>query len=292
MTGCGGSEVSSFGAQPHLGLRSDFAPVSPDKRKKMFYEYESTFSNGGLLEFDYPKSDSSIGSISGVSEPNGECTNVLFGAGEKTFWVTASGAGEVEEFKVGGSSPIKTLSAPSGDVPVGCAMDPATGDLAATMINNGAVVIYTKASGSGTVSQSPLIEAFYAGYDDKSNLYVSGFNTQGAFGFVELKKGSSTWETLSLNNSIAFAGQVQWDGKYITVDDQEGSVIYGYTCIGTSCKLKRTVALSGSGGCAQTWIGVGVVFCPDSVYKYPAGGSPIATLTGSGEALGFVEARK
>ena len=69
------------------------------------------------------------------------------------------------------------------------------------------MVLYANASGSGTVSQSPLIEAFFAGYDTGSNLYVDGFNNQGEFGLVELKKGSSTWETLSLEQLDRVPGQ-------------------------------------------------------------------------------------
>jgi hypothetical protein len=285
-------------AHPNFGVRNHLVPLTPDKqnKKKRLYQYEATPSE--LLEFDYPKSDSPIGEVG--SGAQGECTNVIFGAGKKTFWVTASGTDQVDEFNVGGSRPIKTLTTPSGDVPVGCGMDPATGNLVATIINTGAVVVYSKASGSGTVSQSPLIEAFCAGYDQGSNLYVDGFNSEGTFGFVELKKGSSTWETLSTSNSVEFPGQVQFDGKYVTVNDQEAHDIFGYTCKGTSCALKRTVSLTGSSDCDQTWIGNGVAFCPDAgnddgaVYKYPAGGSPIATLTGTGFSgpLGFVEVRK
>ncbi|MGA9419276.1 MAG: hypothetical protein WBV40_09005 [Candidatus Cybelea sp.] len=290
-------------AHPSFGVRNHLVPMAPDKndKKKALYQYAASFGDGSLAVFDYPKSDKQIGSIGDISEVQGECTNVLFGAGKKTFWVTVSGTDQIDELKVGGSSPIKTLSAPSGDVPVGCGIDPATGNLASTIINNGAVVIYAKATGSGTVSQSPLIEAFFAGYDKGSNLYVDGFNNQDAFGLVELKKGSSTWETLSTSNSVEFPGQVQFDGKYITVNDQEAHDIFGYTCKGTSCTLERTVSLSGSSDCDQTWIGNGVAFCPDAgngdveVYKYPAGGSPIATLTGtSGFAslLAIVQARK
>jgi hypothetical protein len=290
-------------AHPNFGVRNHLVPMAPDKndKKKALYQYAASFGDGSLAVFDYPKSDKQIGSIGNISEAQGACANVLFGAGKKTFWVTASGTDQIDEFKVGGSNPINTLSAPSGDTPVGCAIDPATGNLASTIINNGAVVIYTKASGAGTVSQSPLIEAFFAGYDTDSNLYVDGFNNQDDFGFVELKKGSSTWETLSLSNSIEFPGQVQFDGKYITVNDQEARDIFGYTCKGTSCTLKRTVSLSGSSDCDQTWIGNGVAFCPDAgngdveVYKYPAGGSPIATLTGTATFAGLlaiVQARK
>jgi hypothetical protein len=62
--------------------------------------------------------------------------------------------------------------------------------------------------------------------------------------------------------------------------------------------LKGTVSLSGSSDCAQTWI-AGVVFCADAgsegaeVFKYPAGGSPIAILTGNFDLpLGVVAAEK
>jgi hypothetical protein len=81
---------------------------------------------------------------------------------------------------------------------------------------------------------------------------------------------------------------VQHDGKYVTIGDQEAHAIDGYTCSGTSCTLERTVSLAGSSDCVQTWIGKGDVFCPDAgneaveVYSYPAGGAPIATLTGAG----------
>jgi hypothetical protein len=278
-------------AHPNLAglVRGGHPVISPDKKKKKAANQNiSDFGNGVVDYFDWPKGTTSTGDASGISEAQGECTNVLFGTGKKTYWVTASGTDQVLELKEDGKSAIKTLSTPSGDVPVGCAIDPKTKTLAATIINTGGVVLYTNEGGSGTVSQSPLIEAFFAGYDTGSNLYVDGFNSEGEFGLVELKKGSSTWETLSLSNSIEFPGNVQFDGKYITVNDQEAHDIFGYTCSGTSCTLEQTVSLGGSGDCDQTWIAKGYVICPDAenvdgeIYKYPAGGSsPEATLTDS-----------
>jgi hypothetical protein len=60
--------------------------------------------------------------------------------GARTFWVTAACADAIDEFDVGGTRPIETLSTPSGDVARGCAIDPATGNLAAATINTGALV--------------------------------------------------------------------------------------------------------------------------------------------------------
>ena len=68
-----------------LGVRG---PISPDRKrhkKKRAYQYISNFDSSTLDEFNYPKSDASIGTISGVTDAQGECTNVLFGVGKKTF---------------------------------------------------------------------------------------------------------------------------------------------------------------------------------------------------------------
>jgi hypothetical protein len=75
--------------------------------------------------------------------------------------------------------------------------------------------------------------------------------------------------------------------------------LYQYTVSGTKATLKGTVTLTGSSDCAQTWIVKGLLYCGDAgndqgeVFKYPAGGSPIAILTGSFDTpLGVVAAKK
>jgi hypothetical protein len=254
------------------------------------YQYISNFGAADVSVFDYPKSDKQIGSISGVTGAGGECTNALFGTGKKTFWI--AGSNGLAEFKVGGSSPILMIPGAFGS----CAIDPATGDLAAT--SSSGVIIFRHARVKGKVYGSGLIEAFFLGYDNKSNLFLDGFNSGGAFALAELPKGSKSFETLT-GPSVEFPGAVQFDGKYITVNDQEAHTINGYTCSGTSCTLKQTVSLTGAGDCDQTWIAKGYVICPDAgnndaeIFKYPAGGSILKTLTGSfSEPLGAVQAEK
>jgi hypothetical protein len=274
-------------AHPNLGMRTHVAPVTPDKHheKKGLYQYVSDFYNSELVEFDYPKGDSSIGEISGLDEPQGECGDPLYGAAKRDFWVVNSGSDDIDEFAVGGTGPIKILIEPTGEA-AGCAMDPSTGNLAATILGAGDIVIFTDASGTGTTVADGLASSYFDGYDDKGDLFVDGITESDTYGVVEMAAGSSSFKAVTLSNTIEFPGGMQWDGKYVTLNDQEAHVIYGYACSGTSCKLKRTVSLSGSGDCVQTWIGKGDVFCPDAgnegveVYKYPAGGSPIATLTG------------
>jgi hypothetical protein len=261
------------------------------------YQNISNFGSASVSVFDCPhKKCAQIQTVSGVESPQGECTNVLFGSGKKTFWAVSSvsGASPIDEYKAGKPDKfVASLQGASGDTLVGCAMS-TTGDLAATSITNGHVDLFKGAKGTPTVLTTPLIEAFFPGFDNKGNLYVSGFNSGGTFSFVELPKGKTTWITLSTSNSVS-GGVVQFDGKYITLNTSRA--IYGYTCRGTTCTLKRTVSLFGN--CDGSWIANGDVICADAgnndaaIYKYPAGGSPVAHLTGSfNEPVGAVQVEK
>src|SRR5579862_3290978 len=253
-------------------------PLAPGTNE---VQYFSNYYASTLLEYDYPKSESPIGSIS--FSAGGLCTK-----GARTFWATG---GEIAEFKIGGATPIRVLKASAS----ACAIDPATGDLAA--LTSGGVTIFRRARGRGKVIIAPLTEGYFDGYDDKSNLFVDGFNSGDSFALVELKKGSSTFQTITTNNAIGFPGSVQWDGTYLTILDQLAGAIYQYTVSGTEATLKGTVLLSGSSDCGQTWIAPPYVYCADvgnndgEVFKYPAGGSLIATLSGVDFPLGVVSLR-
>ena len=110
------------------------------KRSNTFQYIANTRGNNVSI-LNYPQSDQQVGSISGVSGAWGECTNVLYGSGRNTFWVVAAGSGSIEEFKVGGSTPVKTLTTSAG-APGGCAIDPTTRDMAVTILMSGEGVIF------------------------------------------------------------------------------------------------------------------------------------------------------
>ncbi len=275
-----------------------YATIVPDRHAKsktfeyVFNNYESYASI-----FDYPKSTKEIGMIAGDGGQG--CTNVLYGYGKKIFW-NVGGPDQITEYRVP-KTPIKTLSIPNS-FPTSCAMD-TNGDLAvgiydgSASVGDGDVVIFKNASGSGTVYSTPLHEEFFDGYDNKGNLFADGFNSN--FALVELPKGSNKFVTIATSNSVQFPGSVQWDGTYLTVFDQLANATYQYTVSGTTATLKGTVSLSGSSDCAQTWIVQGLVYCGDAgngdgeVFNYPAGGSPVATLTGAFDVpLGVTAAKK
>jgi hypothetical protein len=243
--------------------------------------------------FNYPKSDEQIGTINNVGGQG--CTNVLYGYGKKIIWIVAA-YNQITEYKLP-MKPIKTLSDSVG-TPTSCAMN-TSGDLAVGIYGapgGGDVVIYKNASGSGTVYTTPLDHEFFDGYDNQGNLFADGVNSRGYFALVELPKGSAEFKTITTSNAVGFPGSVQWDGKYLVVTDQTANAMYQYAVTGTKATLKSTITLMGSGDCAQTWIGKGDVFCADDggeVFQYPAGGSPIAVLTGNYDLpLGTVAANK
>jgi hypothetical protein len=279
-----------------------YATLVPEHRAKsktfeyIFNEYESY---AGI--FDYPTSVQEIGQISGDGGQG--CTNVLYGYGKKIFW-NIGGPTQITEYRVP-KRPIKTLSVPYAFAS-SCAMD-SSGDLAVGILygsasgsGGGDVVIFKKGSSQGTVYSTPLDEEFFDGYDNNGNLFADGFTgNRSGFALVELPNGSSKFKTITTSNSVQFPGSVQWDGTYVTVFDQLANAMYQYTVSGTKATLKGTVTFTGSGDCAQTWNVGSIVYCGDAgndggeVFKYPAGGSPIATFTGNFDfPLGVTAAEK
>jgi hypothetical protein len=257
-------------------------PIMPDKhkKKKVNDEYISNFYSSTLLEFDYPKSDASIGSLSG-DDPQGECTQT----GKKDWWQVNSGDDEIDEYAYGGTSPIATLSESAGEA-AGCSLN-SKGDLAVSILGSGDIVIFTGHTGSGTTVADGLDSTYFIAYDAKGDLFVDGITEQDTYGMSEMAAGSSSFSTVSLPNTPEFPGGLQWDGKYITFNDQEAHEIYQYTVSGDVATLEGTVDLNGTSDCVQTWIAKKLVYCPDAgnenatVFKYPAGGSAVATLSGS-----------
>ena len=277
-----------------------YATIVPDRHAKA-KDYEYVFNDYGTYAsiFDYPKSNQEIGKINGLGGQG--CTNVLYGYGKKTFW-NVGGQFQISEYSVP-QKLIKTLSV-NYYFPSSCAMntsgDLAVGILYASGAGGGDVVIFKNASGSGKAYSTPLDEEFFDGYDNKGNLFADGFTgDRSGFALVELPKGSTKFITIKTSNAVQFPGSVQWDGTYVTVFDQLSNAMYQYTVSGTTATLKGTVTFTGSGDCAQTWIVKGLVYCGDagngngSVFKYPAGGSPVATFSGSFDfPLGVVAAKK
>ena len=200
------------------------------------------------------------------------------------------------------TSPIKTLNDPNY-YPVGCSVDPMTGNLAvsnifATTGGVGTVAVYAGAKGTATIYTDPqLASVYFVGYDNKGNLFADGFNPGGTFQFAELPKGSSTFTNITLTGgTIHFPGNIRWDGSHVAVGDQQygggaapaivqttgaGGAITGTTVLGSAVDVVGFSIYKGSQA-----IGPDAANLTTYIYKYPAGGSPTNTVSGSSSPYG------
>jgi hypothetical protein len=289
---CAASSYAPSNVAPG-GLAAD--PAATAKTK--YFDYIDNDYGTYASIFNYPASDKQIGTLNDVGGQ--ACTNVLYGYGKKIVWIMA-GPKQMSEYQVP-TKLLKTLSLTAGNSPSSCAMN-TSGDLAVGILEGplkGGIVIFKNASGSGTYIKTPLLQELFDGYDDRGNLFFDGLASKSPFQLDEIPKGSTTVQTITTSNTISFPGSVQWDGKYVTVEDQRANEIFRYTISGTKATLKSTIMLKGASNCTQTWISSGYVLCADSgnddgeVFKYPAGGAVSAVLKGNFDIpLGTVAAEK
>lgn len=207
-----------------------------------------------------------------------------------TVYVTPPHPSKIFEYAHGGSAPIATLN--DYYHPGGCSVDPRTGNLAVANIasasRGGNLAIYHHARGAPALW---AIGSFYfylfPGYDNHSNLFVDGVTEGNAFEFAELPNGG-TLVNVSLNQTVEYPGNVQWDGTYLTVADDKAHVIYQFTIAGSAGTLQGTTSLTGwsTPRDYETWIQGTTVVAPygeDAVglWNYPAGGTPTSILKAS-----------
>jgi hypothetical protein len=267
--------ASRLSSRPALG-RSWMAPDLNLKKKDLLYV--SNFYGSNVLVFTYP-GGKQVGTLTGVADAEGECTS---STSKGDWWVVASGAGEILEYAHGGTSPIATLSETAGEA-TACAVDSTTGNLAAAILGNGDVVIFADAKGMGTIVSTSLTEVFSDAYDSQGDLFVAGLNSGNAFALVKLRKGSSSFETVTLNETIE-GGGLQWSGRDLVIGN--GNELVRFRIHGTAGTLEGVTMLSGGSDLTAFWIQKPYIVAADAgnqdaaIWKYPAGGMPIKILTG------------
>ena len=81
-----------------------------------------------------------------------------------------------------------------------------------------AFVAVFPAGSKNPISYNTLLKPLtYCGYDNVGNLFVDGFDGS-KWGLSELPEGGSTFEKLTLDQSVGQPGQVQWDGQYLSYE--------------------------------------------------------------------------
>lgn len=248
---------------------------------------------GGVCVLTYPEGKLKA-KINLVSPVGGDC-----GDGNGNIFVTNDT--KVLEYAHGGTTPIATLSLPAAGG-VACGVDSKTGNLAVVFGGGSAgnIAVFADATGSPTVYAAGT-GAYYCGYDNHGNLYVSG-STNGSDDLVELSYGGSTFEPLTVDGDLGGPGQVQWDGTYVTVEGREPHriKISRISIAGSVASVVSTTHLKGAKNAHQSWIATNRVILPYStrgtatskisIWRYPKSGKAVVKFGdfGQSEAAQFL----
>ncbi len=237
-----------------------------------------------------------IGKLTGFDEPQGECNDA-----KGNVWITSTREYKIYEFAHGGKRPIVALSDPLG-YPAGCAIDQRSGNLAVADIKDfsstASVLVYKHARGTPAVYSNPNQYAnYFAAYDAKGDLYVSGTTTKNAYLLSVLPRGRSSMTSVAIKGgTIYFPGTVAWHGATLVLGDQKckdraGSCLYKLAVSGMTARITGRIPLNKACDVAEAWVGTTKLaggdyeYCrngPSSidVWPYPGGGNPTRRGTG------------
>jgi hypothetical protein len=192
-----------------------------------------------------------VDTLTNLYAPWGLCSDA---AGD-VFVSENTGNGEVVEFAHAGTEPIATFADPN--VPFGCAVSPATGDLAVTTYagqsprTSGSIAIFYAAvigSAPPRVYHAPhLFFYFFCAYDDSGNLFVAGQTARLEPAVDELSKGKRSFTELMLQGlpkDFHLPGGLSWDGRYLALGDPDHNRIYRLKISGSTARLFGSVKLA------------------------------------------------
>ena len=240
--------------------QTPFAPLQPSAARQRSASAPLLYiSDLGSFDVNVYSLDplTRVRKLTGFSEPQGECSDA---SGD--VWIADTGAAEMLEFRPGAKHAARTLVDPLG-YPVGCAVDPASGDLAVNDIfsnNNGPgdVLVYHNARGTPAPYDNPHQYFYYfAAYDTSGNLYVSGMTKTNAYSLSALLHGAKTMVPVSVaGGTLHFPGSVFFNGETLVLGDQQcggakRSCLYEASVSGTRVTIAKSIALTGSCDVAQ-----------------------------------------
>jgi hypothetical protein len=303
LAGCGGSQppMSAPDAIPlahrtSAALTDEALLYASRDTSVYFFSYPGLKQVGQLSGFEYIKYDEYF-------IPEGLCTDNagdVYVAG-LIYYAGQSLSGQVYEFEHGGQTPIATLSEKYGAT--GCAVDPETGDLAASNVRSsvsghGSVAVFKKARGKPKYYVNAEATAFtFCTYDDTGDLLVAQGNLKG---IAELPDGATSFQEVPLSNE-ANVRSVQWNDGTLAVSSYSGkrktpNYIYRVTIANGVAQIVGTTTVDGlfhrpTGG--QFWIDGGHMVATGRsaprgsalrllMWRYPAGKNPTKALNTPG----------
>lgn len=295
LAGCGGSQpsvgvpqsVTSAAQRQHDG-RSWMLPEakggdllyvgSPDTNDVYVYTYPGGTLVGTLTAFDNP--------LGLCSDPKGN------------VWITnavSNGNTYLVEYAHGGTKAIAKLD-DYGFLPLGCSIDPTSGNLAVgNSIDDVAVWRNARGKPRHYLTSCCVFAPGTITYDGSGDAIFADFMTRSGW----LPKGHSKVMKFVLQPRLRAHGSFDWDSKYLAVFEfsrkpRQAEVIR-YKVGGGTAKQVGTVALDGVTGVpnnGQLWIqDSGMVFTDSSAdevyfFNYPKGGNPTKTISGLDDPFG------
>lgn len=207
--------------------------------------------------------------------------------------VYITGGSSLYEYAHGSATPIKTFTVSEGEVNA-CSVELTTGAIATTVFeaSDFDVAIFANASSPPT-TYTINSDVQYIGYDSTGNLFVDAYAKP--FSLYELPKDGNSFSQISVSPSLVVRpGQVQWDGKYITIEGigiSRGVALYRLSVSGSTATVVGNTKFNGVTRTAlQSWIQGDRIFIPYGsrgngyrnvkvgVWKYPAGGKPLQKI--------------
>jgi hypothetical protein len=246
-----------------------------------------------------------LGTLTGFYAASGLCVDK-----RGDVFVTDDGEGEVVEFAHGKDSVKKTFP-DSGYAASGCAVDPASGDLAVAnycrgsssgdCASDGDVVIFDHVRGKPRAySASSMGEYQACTYDNLGNLYVSGSARYPRdYAFARLSASRKSFDAISLDQSFGGYIPLQWVGTQLTVGNSDSRVIVQFTIKGRHGISTGATSIPGA-YFAQYWVTGNRVVVPALAtnregyynhwiyyYDYPSGGVRVKKTRTPGYGYGI-----
>ncbi len=306
LAGCGGSKlpIGAPGAMPQNGALATHAGRAKSWMLPEAKSDDLLYASGDDYTYvlSYP-SGKLVGRLEVTG--NGLCSDKK----GDVFFTSQGVGGGLTEYAHGGTQAIAYLTIPNGAGEVfGCAVDPTTGNLAATFqclnmsqcVTTDEIAVFPNASGTPVeYGGADLPQFVYCGYDGAGNLFADGGPEYGSY-LAELRAGSGKLKGINFNRSIDNLGQIQWDGKRMTIQDRGRATLYRLKISGSAAKIVGITTFEEKGVEAQSWIQGGRIIIPYrpnpqgattiGFWKYPAGGAPTKTISqrsfGSGKFTG------
>jgi hypothetical protein len=238
----GGGLYAFAGVRPHGPAHPNHHKtwISPDVMRlhELLFASDSGLGEVDIYSLPGMKLEGQLtGPGSGFDNPQGMCSDA---AGN--VFVAQTNNTEIDEYSHAGS--LLARYPDNYGFPIGCAVDPATGNLAVTdFLSDGSgpgqVLIYSSPSSQPQVLSNPSQYFYYFdGYGPGSSLWVSGMDASGVYILSRCNASSCTTINLS-GGTVYYPGAVQWDSIHRTW------VVFDQLCHDTTAACSYPVSWKG-----------------------------------------------